>query len=51
MDIQSVITVVILIAAVLAAVVFAFRKVRSFQPGPGCADDCGCSSKSKSAVK
>lgn len=51
MDIQNIITGAVLIAALLAAVVFAIRKVKTFQPGPGCEDDCGCSSKSKSMVK
>lgn len=51
MDLQNIITGAVLIAAFLAAVYYAIRKAKSFQPGPDCESDCGCSSKSKPSLK
>jgi hypothetical protein len=47
MNIQYIIVVAILIAALAYAVTTLLRKRRSFSTKPGCDADCGCSGGSK----
>jgi hypothetical protein len=46
-DLQTIIVAVILIGAVAYASSMFLRKARGFSRKSACADDCGCSSKSK----
>lgn len=47
MSFQEIIVFILLIAAAGYGGSIFYRKVRSFSPKAGCADDCGCSSKSE----
>jgi hypothetical protein len=46
-DLQSIIAVLLIIGAAVYAGTIVLRKTRSFSRKNACADDCGCSSKSK----
>ena len=46
-DLQTTIAALLIIGALAYAAVVFSRKTRAFSPKGGCADDCGCSSKSK----
>ncbi len=47
MDIQLLIVIAIVAAAVAYGALILFRKRRSFSTKGGCASDCGCSGASK----
>lgn len=47
MDIQALIVVAIVVAAVVYAGAMFLRKTKAFSPKSKCADDCGCGSKTK----
>ena len=47
LELQNIIAVLILFAALAYAATIFWKKTRAFSAKPGCADDCGCSSKSK----
>ena len=51
MDIQTVIVVLIVAAALAYAASAVVKKVNAFRPKAGCGDDCGCGSTSKKAVR
>ena len=46
-DLQSIIAAILIIGALAYAAVALSRKTRAFSRKSACADDCGCSSKSK----
>jgi hypothetical protein len=46
-ELQNIIALLILGAAVFYAGTVLWKKTRAFSVKGGCADDCGCSSKSK----
>jgi hypothetical protein len=48
-ELQNIIAVLILVGAVAYAATIVWKKTRAFSGKAGCADDCGCSSKSKAA--
>lgn len=47
MDTQTIIVLLIILAAILYAGSSLVRKRRSFSPKSACADDCGCSGGTK----
>jgi hypothetical protein len=47
LDLQSIIAGFIILAALLYAASILLRKTKAFSRKADCADDCGCSSKSK----
>ncbi|MFT3745581.1 MAG: FeoB-associated Cys-rich membrane protein [Pyrinomonadaceae bacterium] len=47
MNLQTIIVIAIIIAALAYAAVMIKKRVRSFSPKPGCGDDCGCNGASK----
>jgi hypothetical protein len=47
LELQNIIAVLILVGAFVYAAMVVWKKTRAFSGKPGCADDCGCSSKSK----
>lgn len=47
LELQNIIAVLILLGAVSYAATMIWKKTRAFSRKPGCADDCGCSTKSK----
>ena len=47
LELQNIIAVLILVGALVYAATMLWKKTRSFSAKTGCADDCGCSSKSK----
>ena len=46
-DLQSIIAALLIIGALAYAGIILSRKTRAFSRKGACADDCGCSSKSK----
>ncbi|PYT00932.1 MAG: hypothetical protein DMF63_04500 [Acidobacteria bacterium] len=46
-DLQTIIAALLIIGALAYASVVLLRKTRAFSRKGACADDCGCSSKSK----
>ncbi|MEO8042360.1 MAG: FeoB-associated Cys-rich membrane protein [Acidobacteriota bacterium] len=46
-EFQNIIAMLILVAALAYAGTMLWKKTRAFSGKAGCADDCGCSSKSK----
>jgi hypothetical protein len=46
-DLQSIVAALLIIGALSYAAVVFSRKTRAFSRKGACADDCGCSSKSK----
>jgi hypothetical protein len=47
MDLQTIIVGILLIGALAYAASIFLRKTKSFSSKSACADDCGCSTKSK----
>jgi hypothetical protein len=47
MTVQNIIAALIVIAALAYVGSMLLRKARAFKPKAGCADDCGCSAKTK----
>ncbi|MEP7147626.1 MAG: FeoB-associated Cys-rich membrane protein [Acidobacteriota bacterium] len=47
LELQNIIALLVLGAAVFYAGTMLWKKGRAFSAKSGCADDCGCSSKSK----
>ena len=47
MDLQAVIVIGIVTLAVIYAAITFLRKTKAFSPKRECAEDCGCSSKTK----
>ena len=47
LDLQNIIAILILGGALAYAAVMFWKKTRSFSKKGACADDCGCSSKTK----
>ncbi|MEO7674921.1 MAG: hypothetical protein ABIU09_12695 [Pyrinomonadaceae bacterium] len=51
MNIQEIIVLAFVVSAVLYVAAMVYRKTRSFSSKSACADDCGCSAKTKEPYK
>jgi hypothetical protein len=49
LEVQNIVALLILAAAVFYGAMLLWKKTRAFSTKNGCADDCGCSTKTKTS--